>query len=209
MNDLDKLFHNNQKWVEAIKAEDPAFFQKLAQQQTPEYLWIGCADSRVPSTQITGLLPGDMFVHRNIANCVVHTDLNCLSVIHYAVQVLKVKHIIVCGHYGCGGVQAATLNQQFGLVDQWVRNIRDVLAKHKQELNKISDESDRVNRLCELNVHEQVKHVSQIPAIQNAWADGQPLAIHGCIYGIEDGLLKQITKSITGIHEVQPEYHVI
>ncbi|WP_185231749.1 carbonate dehydratase [Teredinibacter franksiae] len=208
MNDLNNLFQNNQHWAEAIKAEDPAFFEKLAKQQEPEYLWIGCADSRVPANEIVGLLPGDLFVHRNIANCVVHTDLNCLSVIFYAVQVLKVKHIIVCGHYGCGGVQAATVNQQFGLVDHWVRNVRDVYSQHLEELQSITDDKQRVDRLCELNVHQQVNHVSYIPAIQNAWASGQPLAIHGCIYGIKDGLLKQITDTISCIDQVAEEYQV-
>lgn len=209
MNDLENLFQSNKDWAEAIKAEDPAFFEKLSAQQTPEYLWIGCSDSRVPANQIVGLMPGEMFVHRNIANCVVHTDLNCLSVIHYAVSVLKVKHIIVTGHYGCGGVAAALTNQQFGLVDHWIRNIRDVYQKQKAELETITDEKERLNRLCELNVKQQALNVTALPAVQNAWKEGRELTVHGWIYSLEDGLLKQLTDSIGSIEQVAEQFRVI
>ncbi|WP_075185781.1 carbonate dehydratase [Teredinibacter haidensis] len=208
MNDLENLFQNNQQWANAIKAEDPEFFEKLSKQQNPEYLWIGCADSRVPANEIVGLLPGELFVHRNIANCVVHTDLNCLCVIYYAVQVLKIKHIIVCGHYGCGGVHAAMQNQQFGLVDQWIRNIRDVYHNNQAKLEAVTDEKARVDMLCELNVQQQVANVCHIPAIQNAWAKGQSLAIHGWIYGVQDGLLKQITETFNSIEQIPEHYRV-
>lgn len=209
MNDLDNLFQSNKDWAEAIKAEDPQFFEKLSAQQSPEYLWIGCSDSRVPANQIVGLMPGEMFVHRNIANCVVHTDLNCLSVIHYAVSVLKVKHIIVTGHYGCGGVAAALTNQQFGLVDHWIRNIRDVYQKQKAELETISDEKERLNRLCELNVKQQALNVTALPAVQNAWKEGRELNVHGWIYSLEDGLLKKLTESIGSIEQVAEQFRVI
>lgn len=209
MNDLDNLFQSNKDWAEAIKAEDPHFFEKLSAQQSPEYLWIGCSDSRVPANQIVGLMPGEMFVHRNIANCVVHTDLNCLSVIHYAVSVLKVKHIIVTGHYGCGGVAAALTNQQFGLVDHWIRNIRDVYQKQKAELENITDEKERLNLLCELNVKQQALNVTALPAVQNAWKEGRELTVHGWIYSLEDGLLKKLTDSIGSIEQVAEQFRVI
>ncbi|WP_045858344.1 carbonate dehydratase [Teredinibacter purpureus] len=208
MNELENLFQNNQQWADAIKAEDPTFFEKLSKQQKPEYLWIGCADSRVPANEIVGLMPGELFVHRNIANCVVHTDLNCLSVIYYAVQVLKVKHIIVCGHYNCGGVQAAMLNEQFGLVDQWVRNIRDVYYHSRKKMACIADEKERLNLMCELNVKQQVANVCHIPAIQNAWSARQPLAVHGWIYDIKDGLLKKITDTFDNLSQVPEQYRV-
>jgi carbonic anhydrase len=208
MNDLDILFKNNQSWAENIKAEDPHFFEKLAAQQKPEYLWVGCADSRVPANEIVGLLPGELFVHRNIANTVVHTDLNCLSVIYYAVSVLKVKHIIVCGHYGCGGVHAAMGDLQIGLVDHWLRNIRDVYFNRREYFNDAMSDTEKVNLLCELNVAQQVANVSHLPAIQNAWESGQELTIHGWIYDIHDGLLKQITPSIDAIDQVAEQYRV-
>lgn len=209
MEQLEHLFHNNRSWAEAIKAEDPEFFEKLAKQQSPQYLWIGCADSRVPANEIVGLLPGELFVHRNIANCVVHTDLNCLSVIHYAIEVLNIKHIIVCGHYGCGGVQAALHSQQYGLADHWVRNIRDVYYNNRKKLDGISDLNERVDRLCEINVKQQVANVCHIPVVQNAWANGQPLAIHGWIYSIKDGLLRDITSVIDSVEDVPDHYRVI
>ncbi|TVZ39928.1 carbonic anhydrase [Alteromonadaceae bacterium 2753L.S.0a.02] len=209
MKQLENLFQNNRDWSEAIKAEDPQFFEKLAKQQKPEYLWIGCADSRVPANEIVGLLPGELFVHRNIANCVVHTDLNCLSVIHYAIEILKIKHIIVCGHYGCGGVQAALQSQQFGLADHWVRNIRDVYYNNRKKLDGILNDEERVNRLCEINVKQQVANVCHIPVVQNTWASNQPLAVHGWIYSIKDGLLRQITEVIDSLEEVPAEYRVI
>ena len=197
MNDLRELLENNRAWAEGIKAEDPGFFHLLAQQQSPRYLWIGCSDSRVPATQLVGLRPGDMFVHRNVANVVVHTDFNCLSVLQFAVDVLKVGHIIVCGHYGCGGVQAALRNLQLGLIDNWLRHVQDVMHSHEAELSKIPDETERVDRLSELNVIEQVLNVSRTTTVQNAWARGQELAVHGWIYGLGDGLLRDLGIRVT------------
>lgn len=206
MSDLGFLFDNNTRWADDIKAEDPTFFEKLASQQTPEFLWIGCSDSRVPANEIVGLLPGELFVHRNIANSVVHTDLNCLSVLHYAVSVLKIKHIIVCGHYGCGGVQAALGNKQFGLVDNWLRNIRDVFYVHREKFTDDMSEQDRVNLLCEINVAQQVANVSHTNIVQNAWDQGQDLSIHGWIYDIHDGLLKKITETIDTVEQIPEQY---
>ncbi len=208
MKELDPLLASNKQWAADIKAQDPTFFEKLSAQQTPEYLWIGCADSRVPANEIVDLLPGELFVHRNIANCVVHTDLNCLSVIYYAVRVLKVKHIIVCGHYGCGGVQAALTDQQFGLADHWIRNIRDVYSHHFTDLENISDKEHKVDRLCELNVIQQMLNVAHLPVIQNAWADGQDISVNGWIYSIKDGLLKKLSKPIFHAEQIAPEYRV-
>ena len=196
MKDLKQLLEQNRAWAEGIKAGDPDFFEKLAKQQSPSFLWIGCSDSRVPSTQLAGLAPGEMFVHRNVANVVVHTDFNCLSVMQYAVDVLKVSHIIICGHDGCGGVKAAMQNLQFGLIDNWLRHVQDVMHAHKDELAQIEDESERVDRLCELNVIEQVLSVSRTTIVQNAWQRGQELAIHGWIYGLHDGLLRDLGVSI-------------
>ena len=196
MTDLKRLLDQNRAWAESIKASDPAFFPTLAKQQSPTFLWIGCSDSRVPSTQLAGLAPGEMFVHRNVANVVVHTDFNCLSVMQYAVDVLQVKHIIVCGHDGCGGVKAAIQNLQFGLIDNWLRHVQDVMHAHENELTQIEDESERVNRLCELNVIEQVKSVSRTTIVQAAWQRGQELAVHGWIYGLEDGLLRDLNVSV-------------
>lgn len=192
MTDINDLFENNKAWTKAINAEDPAFFKKLSAQQAPEYLWIGCADSRVPANEIVGLLPGELFVHRNVANAVIHTDLNCLSVIQYAVDVLKVKHIIVCGHYGCGGVQAAMQNRSFGIVDYWLRHLKDLYQKHHQTLKQIPDREQRWDRMCELNVVEQVYNVCHTNIVQNAWDRGQPLSVHGWIYSIKDGLLRDL-----------------
>jgi len=208
MPDLKSLFQNNRNWAAEIKAEDPDFFVKLAKQQSPDFLWIGCADSRVPANEIVGLLPGELFVHRNIANCVVHTDINCLSVIEYAVKFLKVKHIIVCGHYGCGGVQAALMREQLGVADHWVRHIRDVYFNARKKFVEIKGEKERVNLLCELNVKQQVANVCHTPIVQNAWSSGQPLAIHGWIYDIKDGLLKELTETVTSIDEVRDQYRV-
>lgn len=209
MTDLDNLFNNNRQWAEQIKAEDPEFFKKLSKQQTPEYLWIGCADSRVPANEIVGLMPGELFVHRNVANLVIQTDLNCLSVMQFAVEYLKVKHVIVTGHYGCGGVNAALANQQFGLLDYWVRNIREVYLKHQDAMDEISDDKKRLDRLCELNVVEQAANVSHTNIIQNAWKRGQELTIHGWIYSIEDGILRNLIPPITGIGQVDERYRVI
>jgi carbonic anhydrase len=196
MTDLKRLLDQNRAWAEGIKASDPEFFPTLAKQQSPQFLWIGCSDSRVPSTQLAGLAPGEMFVHRNVANVVVHTDFNCLSVMQYAVDVLQVKHIIVCGHGGCGGVKAALENVQFGLIDNWLRHVQDVMHAHKDELAQIEDESERLDRLCELNVIEQVKSVGRTTIVQAAWQRGQELAVHGWIYGLEDGLLRDLGVSV-------------
>jgi len=192
MDDLQDLLANNRAWAEKIKATDPEFFNSLTSQQTPSYLWIGCSDSRVPSTQLVGLQPGEMFVHRNVANLVVHTDFNFLSVLQYAVDVLKVRHIIVCGHDGCGGLKAAMENRHLGLIDNWLRHVQDVMRSHDSELATIADPVERLNRLCELNVIEQVLNVSRTTIVQNAWNRGQELAVHGLIYGIGDGLLREL-----------------
>ena len=196
MDDLRELLEKNRQWAEEIKASDPQFFNSLAQQQTPRYLWIGCSDSRVPATQLVGLKPGDMFVHRNVANVVVHTDFNCLSVLQFAVDVLNVSHVIVCGHYGCGGVKAAMDNLQLGLIDNWLRHVQDVMHNHNEELATIVDDGRRLDRLCELNVSDQVLNVSKTTIVQNAWNRGQELVIHGWIYGISDGLLRDLHISI-------------
>lgn len=192
MKDLKDLLALNKAWADGIKANDPEFFNTLAQQQAPRYLWIGCSDSRVPATQLVGLTAGDMFVHRNVANCVVHTDFNCLSVLQYAVEVLKVEHVIVCGHYGCGGVRAAMENLSLGLIDNWLRHVQDVMHKHAEALSGIESDAQRLDRLCELNVIEQVLNVSKTTIVQGAWNRGQELAIHGWIYGLGDGLLREL-----------------
>jgi len=192
MDDLQDLLARNKAWAESIKASDPEFFNNLLGHQTPRYLWIGCSDSRVPSTQLVGMQPGDMFVHRNVANVVAHTDFNCLSVLQYAVDVLKVNHVIVCGHDGCGGVKAAMENRHLGLIENWLRHVQDVMRSHDSELATIADPVERLNRLCELNVIEQVLNVSRTTIVQNAWNRGQELAVHGLIYGIGDGLLRDL-----------------
>jgi carbonic anhydrase len=199
---LKELLEKNRAWAASIKEQEPEFFQALARQQNPRYLWIGCSDSRVPATQLVGLLPGELFVHRNVSNVVVHTDFNCLSVLQFAVDVLGVEHIIVCGHYGCGGVYAAMMNSQLGLIDNWLRHVQDVMHDHKHELEKIADELQRLNRLCEMNVVEQVLNVSRTTIVQQAWAREQQLAVHGWIYGIEDGLLRDLNISITNPSEL-------
>uniref|UniRef100_Q0HUU3 Carbonic anhydrase n=1 Tax=Shewanella sp. (strain MR-7) TaxID=60481 RepID=Q0HUU3_SHESR len=192
---LKPLFDNNRRWAGRISQEHPDFFEQLAKQQNPEYLWIGCSDSRVPSNQIIDLMPGEVFVHRNIANMVIHTDLNCLSVLQYAIDVLKVKHIMVVGHYGCGGVRAAMGNQRLGLIDNWLGHLRDVYRLHQDELMQM-DEAKRFDRLCELNVIEQVSNVTSSTIVQEAWARGQELAIHGWIYGIDNGLLTDLDVTV-------------
>lgn len=197
MRVLPQLFDNNRAWAQRIEAEQPGFFETLSRQQNPDYLWIGCADSRVPANQIVDLLPGELFVHRNVANLVVHTDLNCLSVMQYAVDVLQVEHIIVCGHYGCGGVRAALLQSRFGLIDNWLRHIQDVAHKHAPRLAAIESEDERVAKLCELNIIEQVMNVCQTTIVQDAWDRGQPLTIHGWIYDIGDGLLRDLGFCVT------------
>src|SRR6185295_7104013 len=198
MKDLKRLLDQNRAWAENIKASDPDFFTTLAKQQSPKFLWIGCADSRVPSTQLVGVAPGEMFVHRNVANVVDHTDFNCLSVMQYAVDVLEVEHIIVCGHHGCGGVKAAMDNLQLGLIDNWLRHVQDVVHEHEAALAKIDDEEDRFDRLCELNVIEQVRNVGRTTIVQSAWQRGQELTVHGWIYGLQDGLLRDLDCSLSG-----------
>jgi carbonic anhydrase len=206
MRDLKKLLENNSAWAEGIKARDPEFFQTLAKQQSPTYLWIGCSDSRMPATQLVGLMPGELFVHRNVANVVAHTDFNCLSVMQFAVDVLKVNDIIVCGHYGCGGVQAAMQNLKLGLIDNWLRHVQDVMRSHETLLSRIEDEAQRLNRLCELNVIEQVLNVGWTTIVQSAWSQGQELAIHAWIYSLEDGLLRDLGLSITNPKELSAVY---
>jgi carbonic anhydrase len=192
MTTLDDLLRNNQAWADSIKRDDPDFFRRLSNQQAPEYLWIGCADSRVPANQIVDLMPGELFVHRNVANVVVHTDFNCLSVLQFAIEVLKVKHILVVGHYNCGGVRAALLDQGFGLLSNWLRHVQDVRDKHQAVLDNQPSEQDRVDRLCELNVVEQVGHVCQNSIVQDAWKREQRLTVHGFVYDVADGLLRDL-----------------
>jgi len=192
MRALSHLFANNREWAAEMTRQEPDFFTRLSGQQAPQYLWIGCSDSRVPANQIVGLLPGEMFVHRNVANVVVHTDLNCLSAIQFAVEVLKVGHIIVCGHYGCGGVLAALRGDKLGLVDNWLRHVQDVRWKHRTELDALDTETQRHKRLCELNVVEQVLNVSQATVVRDAWARGQALTVHGWVYDLQDGLLQDL-----------------
>ena len=203
MSDLKHLFENNRIWAEAIKKQDPDFFERLCRQQAPQYLWIGCSDSRVPANEIVDLPPGDVFVHRNIANVVVHTDLNCLSVIQFAVDILKIRHIIVCGHYGCGGVRAAYEDQRLGLVDNWLRHVQDVAIKHRAALDEFSNDEARLDRLSELNVIEQVANVCRTNVLRDAWASGQQVTVHGWIYNITDGLLIDLDLSASSSKEVQ------
>lgn len=206
MKNLPHLFDNNRAWAERITQQDPDFFRKLSQQQLPSYLWIGCADSRVPANEIVGLLPGEMFVHRNIANLVVHTDLNCLSVLQFAVDVLKVGHVIVCGHYGCSGVGAALRRVRLGLSDNWLRHLEDVRDKHNLTLSPADDDRRLADRLCELNVIEQVANVCQTTIARDAWDRGQPLVVHGWIYGLRDGLLRDLGVTVTNYAESQAVY---
>src|SRR3954471_4970664 len=194
MKRLDKLLSNNRRWAANIRSHEPDFFSRLSQLQVPEYLWIGCSDSRVPANQVVGLAPGEVFVHRNVANVVGHTDLNCLSVLQYAVDVLKVKHVIVCGHYGCGGVKAALEGSRHGLIDNWLRHVMDASEKHAAELGATPEEQ-RLDRLCELNVIEQAMNVCQTTVIEDVWARGQELTVHGVIYGLHDGLLRDLSVS--------------
>ncbi len=202
MRVLKELFDNNMKWAHKIKESDPDFFMQLSKQQNPEYLWIGCSDSRVPANEIVGMLPGEIFVHRNIANLVIHTDLNSLSVIQYAVEVLKVKHIIVCGHYGCGGIKAAMDNREHGLIDNWLRNIKDVYRYHQDKIDMLQDEKEKYDLMCELNVVEQVFNTCQTTIVQSAWRSGLNLAVHGWIYSIEDGILKDLNVCVTNYDEL-------
>lgn len=208
MKDLTQLFDNNRAWAESITKEDPEFFSKLAGQQAPEYLWIGCADSRVPANEIVGLLPGELFVHRNVANVVLHTDLNCLSVMQFAVDVLRVKHIIVTGYYNCGGVRAAMHNKQLGLSDGWLRSIRDLYYEQRNKLRLIESEEKQLDLMCELNVKRQVANVSHTSIVQNAWHRGQPLSVHGFIYGLKDGHLKDLEVSVDNAEQIPEQYRL-
>ena len=203
METLSHLFDNNKTWAGRIREQDPDFFTNLAQQQSPTYLWIGCSDSRVPANQIVGLAPGELFVHRNIANLVVHTDLNCLSVMQFAVDILKVRHVIVCGHYGCSGVEAALRRDRIGLSDNWLRHLQDVREKHPESVGTDSEASDR---LCELNVIEQVANVCHTSIARDAWERGQELTVHGWIYGLQDGLLRDLNVTVADFSETSPVY---
>ncbi|MDQ6623036.1 MAG: carbonate dehydratase [Verrucomicrobiota bacterium] len=205
MRDLAELFANNKAWAARIREQDPNFFAELSQQQFPKYLWIGCSDSRVPANQIIGMPPGEVFVHRNIANVVVHTDLNCLSVMQFAVDLLKVRHVIVTGHYGCSGVQAALRRDRLGLSDNWIRHVQDVRQKHEQRLVRL-DEAAAGARLCELNVIEQVANVCETSIARDAWERGQELSVHGLIYGLEDGLLRDLHTTVSAYDETSPAY---
>jgi carbonic anhydrase len=206
MRELRHLFDNNRRWAERIQQQDPEFFGKLSRQQSPAYLWIGCADSRVPANDIVGLLPGELFVHRNVANLVVHTDLNCLTVMQFAVDILKVRHVIVCGHYGCSGVGAALRGERIGLADNWLRHVQDVRHKHDARLEAAGSDVAAGDRLCELNVIEQVANVCQTTIARDAWERGQELAVHGWVYGLKDGLLRDLHTSVTNARESAAAY---
>tara|TARA_B100000809_G_scaffold154130_1_gene151516 strand:+ start:579 stop:1226 length:648 start_codon:yes stop_codon:yes gene_type:complete len=208
MSGIPALLENNRRWSEGITEQNPLFFEQLSHGQSPQVLWIGCADSRVPANQVIGLDPGEVFVHRNIANVVVHSDFNCLSVIEYAVAMLKVDHVIVCGHYGCGGVQAASQNHQLGLIDNWLRHIRDVRRHHEDLLENIEDDDERFDRLCELNVVQQVHNVCSTTIVQQAWEQEQTLAVHGLIYDLKTGLLKDLSTTRTGLADLSDTYRV-
>jgi carbonic anhydrase len=206
MGQLDHLLKKNRAWADAIRARDPEFFPKLSRQQSPEYLWIGCSDSRVPANEIVNLLPGEMFVHRNIANVVVHTDLNCLSAMQFAVDVLKVKHIILCGHYGCSGVRAAVRCDRIGLADNWIRHVQDVAEKHEACVHAAVGESLRTDLVCELNVIEQARNVCQTSIVRDAWERGQLLTVHGWIYGLKDGIIRDLGIHSSSPSDVEPQY---
>ncbi|MCS4503509.1 Carbonic anhydrase 2 [wastewater metagenome] len=208
MSDILDLLENNRRWSERLSSERPDFFSRLARQQNPDYLWIGCSDSRVPANDIVDLMPGELFVHRNVGNVVVHSDMNAMSVLQFAVEVLHVRHIIVTGHYGCGGVRVAMGHRQFGLIDNWLRHIRDVYHLHETELDAIEDEERRTDRLCELNVVEQVRNVCYTTIVQNAWARGQTLAVHGWVYGLVDGRVNDLSVSVRGPGEIDRIYRM-
>ena len=203
MKSLSHLFANNRRWADGIRKVDPDFFRRLAKQQSPQFLWIGCADSRVPANEIVGLMPGELFVHRNVANLVVHSDMNSLSTIQYAVEALKIRHIIVCGHYGCGGVKAAMERSPHGLVDNWLSHVRDLSRRRRAELEALADDEARCDRLCEMNVEEQVLNVGRTTPVQDAWARGQALSVHGWIYRISDGLLRDMGLTISTDDELR------
>lgn len=206
MPSLESLLENNSQWSKSIRKEHPGFFEKLSEQQAPKYLWIGCADSRVPANEIVGLMPGELFVHRNVANVVVHTDLNCLSVLQYAVDYLKVEHIIVTGHYGCGGVREAMNNSKLGLIDNWLRHVQDVRKKHSELLEQSENDEDRFQRMCELNVLEQVLNACQTTVVQDAWDRGQDLTVHSWVYGLKDGLVRDLGLSVSSNDEIDAKY---
>ncbi len=206
MSDLSRLLENNRAWSAEMRLREPEFFAQLSRHQAPQYLWIGCSDSRVPANQIVGLLPGEMFVHRNVANVVIHADLNCLSVMQYAVDVLRVRHVIVCGHYGCGGVLAALRNDRLGLIDNWLRHVQDVYGMHRAPLDALPTEARRHDRLCELNVIEQTVNVCQTTVVREAWGRGQPLMVHGWIYGLSDGLLRELGMNVGGEADLKTCY---
>ena len=203
MRSLKQLFDNNRTWAAEMTRQDPDFFRRLSAQQSPHYLWIGCSDSRVPANQVVGLVAGEMFVHRNVANVVVHTDLNCLSAIQFAVDVLRIEHIIVCGHYSCGGILAALQDNKLGLIENWLRHVQDVRAKHRAELASLETEEQQHNRLCELNVIEQVTNLSRTTVVRDAWSRGQTLTVHGWIYDLSDGLLRDMDVSVASEPEVE------
>jgi carbonic anhydrase len=203
MRSLKQLFDNNRAWAADMTRQDPDFFRRLSTQQSPHYLWIGCSDSRVPANQVVGLVPGEMFVHRNVANVVVHTDLNCLSAIQFAVDVLRIEHIIVCGHYSCGGILAALQNNKLGLIENWLRHIQDVREKHRAELDALDTEEKQHDRLCELNVVEQVTNLSRTTVVRDAWLRGQTLTVHGWIYDLSDGLLRDLDVSVASEPEAE------
>jgi carbonic anhydrase len=203
MKKLPQVFENNKKWAESVKQSDPSFFERLSEGQSPKILWIGCSDSRVPANNVCGLDPGEMFVHRNIANIVAHGDINCLSVVQYAVEVLKIEDIVVCGHYGCGGVRAAVANQSCGLIDNWLQNIKDVYALNKTELNALThDKEKQLDRLCELNIVQQVENLCRTTIVQDAWQRGETLNVHGWVYNMHDGILHDMDLCISGIDQV-------
>lgn len=206
MKKLPMLFENNHKWAEKNLNRDPRYFLEMAKDQKPNYLWIGCSDSRIPANEVVGLEPGELFVHRNVANLFIHSDLNCLSVLQYAVDYLDIQHVIVCGHYGCGGVGAAMKNNQLGLVDNWLRNIRDIYSRSSQELDAIKDKTARYDRLVELNVIQQVQNVAHTTVVQNAWARGQNLSIHGWVYELKTGLLRDLDCLVSGLDQVDKVY---
>ena len=208
MSKLDSLFEKNRDWALSVTTSDPQFFEKLAAQQNPEYLWIGCSDSRVPANQIVGLAPGEIFVHRNVANVVVHTDFNCLTVLQYAVDVLMVKHVIVVGHYGCGGIKAAYEDLDNGLIDNWLRHIKDVQRSHQDQIAALESEDDRLDLLCELNVRRQVANVCHTTIAQKAWGRGQELAVHGWVYSLQDGLLKDLDCTMSDAQQINDIYRV-
>lgn len=206
MKSIKNLFENNRMWSEDINRKNPDFFPMLSKQQAPKYLWIGCADSRVPANEVVGLLPGELFVHRNVANVVIHTDLNCLSVVQYAIEILKVEHVIVCGHYGCGGVIAALNDNRYGLIDNWLRHVKDVKERHGHHISLLEDQKQKEDCLCELNAIEQAINVCQTTIVQDAWVRGQNLTVHACVYGLTNGLLKDLGLSVSSLEEMNSNY---